>query len=115
MFMQNFDCTHLTCLLAYAKTIEGLAIVKLLKVLVKIKTNKEGSTPRAVEIKNLLKHLNNLNQKHYKFTRLVKCRLQIDEEKPYYFRAEIINIDSPSILRYIESTNTVEIYFTNLS
>lgn len=59
MLSQDFYCKHSDCLPGYARSLEGLAIAKLLKVLGQMKANKEFSTPRAVEIQNLLKHFHN--------------------------------------------------------
>lgn len=114
MFSQEFYCKNPACLPDYTTTLEGLAIAKLLKVLVQIKANKPSDSSRATEIKSVLNHLYSFTQKVYKFTGVVKCKLQFEQESCYY-RVEVIDMNLPSIIRYIELNDTVEIYFTNLT
>lgn len=84
MFSQDFYCKHESCLPDYAKSLEGLSVVKLLKLLVIFKY-KPGCKKNYIETKNLLNHLYDSTQNIYKFTAFAKNKLHVDLEEDVFF------------------------------
>ena len=107
----HYYCKYPQCLPEYAKTLEGLAIVKLLELLVFYKKRPECKK-NYKEIRKTLFHLYDSLQKVYKFTAIVK---NLCVQGNFDFREEVIDMNLPSIVHYIQLNNVAKIFFTNLT
>lgn len=79
---QDVYCREECCLPDYAKTLEGLAILKLLKLLVIFK-NKVDGEKNYFEIKNILNYMSEFTQKKYKFTAFVQIKGYVNKSLHY--------------------------------
>lgn len=114
MLSRDFYCKQKECLPDWAKTLEGQAIAKLLKLLVVFK-NKVNGEKKYIEIKNILNHLYDSTQKIYKFTAFAKNRLDVPEFEEIVYFEDLVQMNLPSIVNYIDRNIVIDLYFANFS
>lgn len=113
MFSRDFYCTHPLCLPAYAKTLEGLSVVKLIKTLVSLKSSGKNRGNVFTNIVNILEHLYDSMQDIYQFTAIAKIKVDLSYGHFLVCREEIINVNLPSLVHFIKLNNVSELYFAN--
>ena len=114
MSWQDVYCRKETCLPDYAKTLEGLAILKLLKLLVVFKNEVNGEK-NYFAIKNELNHVSKFTQKNYKFTAFVQLKGYVTLYNDGFFRQQIIDVNLSELVDYIEQNDVLKLIFANRS